>query len=294
MKTTLRVVVIAAAALVASCSSQEGYEPGEGAEELGSDTSAAPDVSPTAAPGVAFTYDYDFRLPDERIDDVQEAHASQCERLGIDRCRITGIRYSVDAQEQVYGMLRVKLDPAIARQFGKNAAAGVEQAGGQLINAEFTGTDEGSVIRRTASQREEVERQIAEIERRLASAGPNDRERTELQQQLAQLRSQLAQARTSIAQSEERLALTPMTLSYYGKGGVPGFGGRNPVEDAWRTFIGSSVTMIQFLLLSLAVLLPWGALLLLIVLLLRSRPARAVRKWWSSESYKRQEQPAED
>lgn len=294
MKCTLRLLAIAAAAMTASCSAQEGSEPSGGVEELAEDRAAAPDVSPTAAPGVAFTYDYDFRLPDERIDDIQEAHASQCERLGIDRCRITGIRYSVDAQEQVYGMLQVKLDPVIARQFGKNAVAGVEQAGGQLINAEFTGTDEGSVIRRTTNQRADVERQIADIERRLAGAGANDRERTELQQQLAQLRAQLSQAQTSIARSEERLALTPMTLSYYGKGGVPGFRGRNPVEDAWRTFIGSGVTMIQFLLLSLAVLLPWGALLLLIVLLLRSRPARAVRKWWSSESYKHQDSAAED
>src|SRR5881628_1327936 len=48
-------------------------------------------IAPTAAPGVAFNYKYAFRLPAERITAVQEEHAEACEKLGVARCRITGL-----------------------------------------------------------------------------------------------------------------------------------------------------------------------------------------------------------
>jgi hypothetical protein len=49
-----------------------------------------PAIGPSAAPGVAFNYRYAFRLPGERVSAVQEQHAAACEKLGLDRCRITG------------------------------------------------------------------------------------------------------------------------------------------------------------------------------------------------------------
>lgn len=285
MKLSLSLVGFAAALLVASCSQQgPAFDPEEVAQDS-SELARAPDISPTAAPGVAFRYDYDFRLADERIDDVQEAHAARCESLGVDRCRITGLRYSVNAQDQVYGMLQVKLDPTIAREFGKVAVAGVDQAGGRLINAEFTGEDEGSNIRRSTTRRNEIEQRIADIERRLDELPADADERIQLQQQLDSLRNEASTIRSTIAASEERLELTPMTLNYYGKGGVPGFGGRNPVEDAWRGFVGSGATMITVLLYVVGVLLPWAILLLLIVMMVRSRFGRGIRSWWSRSSY---------
>jgi hypothetical protein len=283
MRATLRIAGVVGALLLASCGRSDV------SDEVALDSAemaGQPDVAPTAAPGVSWRFEYDFRLADERIDDVQEAHAAHCEALGIARCRITGMRYSIDAQEQVYGMLQVKLDPRIARQFGKSAVEGVEQSGGQLINAEFTGQDEGDTLRRNTAQQDELERQIAEIEQRLAALPANARERIELQQQLAQLRTQLSATRSSIDDSEERLASTPMTLNYSGKGGVPGFRGRNPVEDAWRAFVESGATMISVALYLIGVLLPWALLLLLILLLVRSRAGRAVRSWFRTTSYK--------
>ncbi|MFN3389797.1 MAG: hypothetical protein ACK40O_12800, partial [Allosphingosinicella sp.] len=60
---------------------------------------APPGVSPTAAPGVAFNYRYAFRLPARAIGPVQEQHAAACEKLGTDRCRITGMRYTMSDEE---------------------------------------------------------------------------------------------------------------------------------------------------------------------------------------------------
>src|SRR5688572_33423589 len=79
-----------------------------------------PNISVTAAPGVAFNYRYAYRLPNARISAAQEAHASMCEKLGITRCRITGMRYSLVNERDVSASLELKLDPAIARHCGKD------------------------------------------------------------------------------------------------------------------------------------------------------------------------------
>ena len=67
-----------------------------------------------------------------------------------------------------------------------------------------------------------------------------------------------------------------MTFNYYGKGGIGGFAGRNPVIDALRSFVASLVTMITLVLQVLAVLLPWAIPIALLIWLARSRAGRAV------------------
>lgn len=271
--------VILLALLGAACSQRE--DAGQADQDVAEESSiASPDIAPSAAPGVAFAYAYDFRLDDGRIAALQEAHAGACEKLGLARCRITGLKYTVGEDEQVTAMLHVKLDPIIARRFGKQSESVVEAAGGRLINAEFSGEDEGSAIRTATTERREIVARIAEIEDKLASLGAGDRERTALQSQLEELRANLSGKKQSIAASEERLANTPMTFNYYGKGGVPGFRGTNPVAEAWHTFIASGVTMISFLLQLLGAVLPWALLLFAIVLVIRSRVGAAVRPWW--------------
>src|SRR2546421_664985 len=114
----------AIAVALSSCSAKDQSR--QSPQREASDTSSPPNISPTAAPGVAFNFNYDFNLPDERISATQEAHASACEKLGIAHCRITGMSYAVDQNEQVSAKLELKLDPLIARQFGKSAQQLVE------------------------------------------------------------------------------------------------------------------------------------------------------------------------
>ncbi len=71
MRWSLRLAALAAALVLASCGQV-------GTSEETADM-ASPDVRPGAAPGVAFRFAYDFRLADDRIDEVQEAHAAECE-----------------------------------------------------------------------------------------------------------------------------------------------------------------------------------------------------------------------
>lgn len=242
--------------------------------EASSDAASPPNVNPTAAPGVAFTYGYDFELADDHISAVQEQHAARCEAMGVARCRITGLNYSLADDDHVSASLEVKLAPDLARQYGKDASVDVTKADGRLIRTQFEGTDTQPATQAADHMRADAAARIAELEKQLADPRTKDRERTELRQQIDQLQGRKSDANVTIADQQARLATTPMTFNYYGKGGIPGFGHQNPVKAAFALFIQSAVTMISVVLQGLAVVLPWLLLLIVVVAMVRSRIGR--------------------
>lgn len=255
-------VALASALFVAGCS-QADREGDPAAEGFGT-----PEIAPTAAPGVAFIYSYAFELADDAIAAVQEKHAARCEAMGTGRCRITGLNFSVNDDNAVSASLTVKLAPDIARQFGKAATTDVQSADGKLRRTQFEGTDTEPVTSQAGRQQGDLQKRIADVQKQLAATS-NDNERAQLQAQLENLRSQMAQSQATVAAAEARLASTPMTFEYYGRGGIEGFK-VNPVREAGRLFVASLVTMIDVVLRVLAILVPWLVLGGLILLILRS------------------------
>ena len=241
---------------------------------------AAPGIVPTAAPGVAFNYRYGFRLPDTNISAAQEAHAEACEKLGLARCRITGMTYELDDRERVDATLALAVDPLIARAFGRDAIAVVAKQDGRLRFAQITGEDQNPVLDEAAKRQGNDAGTIAKLEADLASA-KTESERVQLREQLRQLRLDVQNAQATTAQSEAKLQRTPMTFDYAGGGaGARGFGGENPAREAWYMFVDSLAAMIGFALKALAVLIPWLLLIALLVALTRTRLFRPVRRWW--------------
>jgi hypothetical protein len=259
-----------------SCS--QGGQRGQVAEDRESTTSSPPNISPTAAPGVAFNYGYEFSLPDERIAATQEVHASACEKLGLARCRITGMSYSVDQDEQVTAELDLKLDPLIARQFGKAAQQAVESNDGKLVRLDIGSSDEGTLIEQAARQKSDASAQLAQLQAELAKTEPGSQASASLMSQIQALQQRAAERSRAIETSQAALATTPMALHYYGRGGVPGFRG-NPIREAWQTFVVTVVWLVGILLQALAVLIPLGILITAAIALWRTWPMRAVRRW---------------
>ena len=264
-----------AALLLCSCSKNNGTSQ---PQRQASDTGSPPNISPSAAPGVAFNYAYDFSLADDKIAATQEAHASACESLGLARCRITGMSYSVDQDQQVTAELDVKLDPTIARQFGKSAQQTVVGNDGKLIRLDIGSSDEGQIIEQASRQKSDTSSQIAQLQQELAKTKPGSNAHANLLTQIQALQEQASEQSQRIATSQATLASTPMAFHYYGRGGVPGFRG-NPVREAWQTLVVTVVTIVGILLQALAVLVPLGVLIALIIALWRTRPMRAVQRW---------------
>ena len=243
---------------------------GEAAERA----AAGPNVGVTAAPGVAFNYRYAFRLAAPRIAEVQEQHAQMCERLTVARCRITGMYYRVVNDRDIEAMLAFKLDPAVARGFGRDGVGAVVRAEGMLTESEISGTDVATSIRQAGRGLAELEAELARIQARLAGRiSTSERER--LDYEVQQIRQQIAALRANREQQQESLATTPMVFRYGSGDLVPGFEQRPTIkqslERAWEGFVDGAT----MLLIVIITLLPWALALGLIWLIVRY-----VRRRW--------------
>jgi hypothetical protein len=239
--------------LAAGCSRAPDHGAGGERERTitSADVASPPGIAPTAAPGVAFNYKYAFRLPYERISAVQEEHAQACEKLGLQRCRITGMYYHLTGERDVEARLDFKLDPAIARAFGKDGIAAVSRADGRLVTSEITGTDAGSTI--DAANRNEGQQADAlkKIEAGLAKPGLGAAERAELQRQAQQIREAIAASKADKAEQQESLAKTPMSFAYQSGDMAPG------VRRSLSEGFGNLIASLEWLLLAAITLLPW-------------------------------------
>lgn len=296
LKSAVASLTIVAAACSAPERSSEDLKTFDADEQVAAEaqsdaSSRAPGIVPTAAPGVAFAYHYGFRLPDTAISAAQEAHASACEKLGLARCRITGMTYELDDRDRVDGTLQIAIDPLLARGFGRDAIAVVEKKDGKLRFARITGEDQNPALDEAARREGSANRTIVELEADLAKA-KDENERVRLREQIRQLRAEILAAQANAADSEARIRRTPMTFAYRG-GNVSGrgFAGENPATDAWYLFVDSLATMVGFLLRGVAIILPWLALLVVIVAALRSRLFAPVRRWWRAGPDRDETQP---
>lgn len=235
----------------------------------------APGINVTAAPGVAFTYRYAFRLPAEKLAGAQEAHAQACEALGIAKCRITGMRYRVLGENNIEGQLLFKLDPALARAFGKKGIDAITAAAGKLVDAEITGTDAGAEIAKLQALKAQATAELQRLDRELARKDLKSDERAELQNQRQSIAAQLADNKSSTSDQQESLANTPMEFDYQSGPAVQGFDGSAPITSAGNVFVESVSVTIGVVLTVLAALAPPGVIALALFLLWRRfRPRR--------------------
>lgn len=263
--------------------------------EEAADASAmkAPGIPASVAPNLAFEYRYAFKLPDDKIGAVQEEHAEACEVLGSARCQIVDYRYAQADESDVEAMLAFKLDPAIARKFGRDAIASVEKAEGVLADGNVTGTNVGGAIEDSQGRSALLQAQLERLEKRLAIKGLPAKERASLQDRAEEIRRELDNEGEGRRQGEIKLAMTPVQFTYTSDGGVPGFGKSNPFASAFDVTANSFATMISFVLLVGGAVLPWALLLGLFILFFRSNAAKGIRRWWNRNT-PLADQPASD
>ena len=238
-------------------------------------------VSPSVAPGVAFQYRYDFRVPGDSIEAVQDEHAAACETLGLSRCQITGLNFQQGEEGYPEGRMEFLLDPSIARKFGRDAIASVEKAEGVVAKSNVSGENVGSEIASSQVRSAGIEAEVKRIEARLAGKGLANDERTELRQRAEEMRDMLGGEKEARRGGEKRLATTPVVFDYSGNMGI---GGTGAFSDAWSASSSSMATMFAFLLMFAGVILPWLLPVGLFVLLVKSPIGAGLRRWWNRNS----------
>ena len=243
---------------------------GDSAPAAASDSGSGPGINVTAAPGVAFDYAYAFRLAPDKIRIAQKQHAAACEKLGIDHCRITGLDYRLNGQNDVSAEIAFKLDPALARAFGEQGIDAITAAAGKLVEAKITGTDAASEITKLQGLKAQADAELARLDKELARTDLKPEERTQLQSQRADLVQRIAQATSDTGEKQASLATTPMTFTYESDTAITGFDASAPITSAANVFVGSASVTIGFVLTLLAALSPPGLIVLAGFLLWRT------------------------
>ena len=155
-------------------------------------------------------------------------------------------------------MLAFKLDPALAREFGKQGIDAVVKAEGMLVDSEISGEDVGSKIAVARRGEGDLDEELKRVEEQLARAGLRGSERAELQLQAQQLRERMRASRAVRTEQQESLATTPMTYNYGSGDLAPGFRGRPSLSRALNDAIDNFLGGLAWIFVALVTLLPWA------------------------------------
>jgi hypothetical protein len=234
-----------------------------------------PNISPTAAPGVAFNYRYAFALAAPRVAELQERHAAMCEELTVARCRITGMHYQVLGPDDIRARLELKLEPGAARGFGRRATDAVLQADGMLTANEISGIDAGSQIRQAGRDITQLQAELTRIEQQLARRDLEPEDRARLEDEARLLREQIRGVGEQRQAQQESLATTPMVFEYGSGDLVPGYRPPQSLGEALGKAGEDFLAGAKMLLVALIRAAPW-----LIALLIAGLLILYVRRRW--------------
>lgn len=270
LRNTALVAFITPALLLSACSAENAEDRAASSSEAASAPAGAsaadvagPGIGGVVAPGVAFTYAYAFILPAKAVSTVQREHAAACERLGVARCRVTGMSYEQPGEDEVSARLDLLLAPDLAHSFASEGIAAVEKAEGKLDHAQVNGENAGDAIKVSQSDSAAIQAEVARLQARLAAKGLTGAERVELQQQVAGLQEQLRSQAAGRKAKEAAIASTPVSFTYASEGLL---GGGNTFGKAAGASWGSMEAMLALVTLIAGVALPWLLLAGLLVL----------------------------
>ncbi|MEQ1510510.1 MAG: DUF4349 domain-containing protein [Sphingopyxis sp.] len=273
----ISLVAIAAALALTGCSKADGDTMAAADATMSAEAAsdAASETAPNAAsvtgagvggndsvaPGVAFTYEFAFRLPDDQVSVAQDRHVEACARLGRARCRVANIHYTREDDGPIDASLNFLVDPALARSFARDAVDLVDQLDGELTSSQVGGVDVGTGIDNSQRLSANLGGDLERIERRLAQPGLSGRERAELQQQAQNLRGELRGEEAERREGEAKLAATPVNFTYVGNTGALGYDGNRPFASAFAASGDSLAAAGAFILMLAGIALPWALML---------------------------------
>jgi hypothetical protein len=217
-----------------------------------------PDIGQSVAPGVAFNFTYAFSLPEAKIAETQEAHAALCSKLGIARCRVTGIIFNKERDGNIEAHLSFKIDPALALSFGRDATALVERADGNLETSSVSGEDVGSQIVESDKNAAQLKADLARIDVQLKIPKLSSQVRQQLLGEARELKARLAGLKSTRDDQVESLATTPMIFNYEPSEAVLGFDRGSPMQTGLSAGASSLKAISTLLAVLLGAVGPWA------------------------------------
>jgi hypothetical protein len=226
---------------------------------------AEPDV---AAPQIAYTYSFGYRVSADTVPQVQRQHVAMCDQLGAVRCRIVSMTRDSGDGQFVRAALSLLVDARIARAFGDRLDAAVTGSGGAVS---ARGTQAEDLSKQIVDTEARLRGKEALAQRLLALLGNREGkvgELVEAERAYAQAQEELDSARSWLAEMRGRVAMSKLDISY--SSDAPEGGGmwqpvRSSVAQAGQVF-GASIAALITLTLALS---PWLLVIWALLWLLR-------------------------
>ncbi len=215
-------------------------------------------ATPAAMPKLAYVFGMSFTLPSDDVGKLMRRHANLCEQQGPQSCRIIGMNLNGDVEAgEAYGTLQL----AVASNHARAVGALLEEEASD-IGAEQTASAIGS---------EEVSKSIVDTEARIRSREElRDRltqvlrtrkgsveELVEAERNVTAVNEEIDQAKSWLAETKGRVAFSRMDIDYTSKVAIGGTV-TGPIKNALDVFGGIFGTVVAWLIMLLAVVLPIG------------------------------------
>jgi hypothetical protein len=237
------------------------------------------------APRIAYSYGYRFRIPAAALAGVQERHLQLCLELGELRCRVVSMRRSetraaAPASDRGYGggapaeqpgaALELQVATALAHQFGRSLGTAAGAAGGETVDRQITAEDLSRQMVDSEARIRTRETLIRRLSALLETRSGNIQQAVEAERAINEAQEELDAARIWLAEMRGRVTMSRIAIAYDPAGAAAvAERERNPFASSLAQIAALTSHSFAALLLVFGVLLPWGAIVLLIVLAAR-------------------------
>ncbi|WP_459664374.1 DUF4349 domain-containing protein [Novosphingobium sp. 11B] len=232
-------------------------EPPKAGQSAEGKKSEAISVSAPNAPRIAYIYEYGYRLPADRIAEVQRKQADMCERMGPMQCQILDMKQGSAEGNYASGSLSLAVAAPRARAFGAELGRVAGSAGGSQVSGGISGEDLSKQMVDTEARlraRTVLRDRLMEV---LATRKGTVAELVEAERGVAQVNEEIDQARSWLAEMQNRVNFSRVNLTY--EAGSPASGGfLAPIRGALGS-VGSVLgTIVAMLIMLGAVTIPLG------------------------------------
>ncbi|MEA3018426.1 MAG: hypothetical protein QOI38_3148 [Sphingomonadales bacterium] len=235
-----------------------------------------------AAPRIAYSYAYRFRVPAAALAGVQERHLQLCLELGELRCRVVSMRRSetrpatVDhgygggaPVEQPGAALELQVATPLAHQFGRSLGAAAGAAGGETVDRQIAAEDLSRQMVDFEARIRTRETLIRRLSALLETRSGNIQQAVEAERAINEAQEELDAARTWLAEMRGRVTMSRIAIAYEAGPAATAGTERSPFASSLAQIAALTRHSFAALLLVFGVLLPWGAIVLLVVLAAR-------------------------
>lgn len=218
-------------------------------------TTAAIPVADTQQHYIAYTHEYEIKLPAGKRTALSDKHRRLCEAAGPAQCQIEWA-YRHQWRRSTTLKLDLRATPKWMSEFAASLPSDIEAAGGQISSHEVKSEnlaqqviDTEAYIRARTTLRDRLEGLLATRTGKLG-------ELLEIERELARVQGELDSARSRLEHMRSRIAMAKISLTYEStqlEGGGLHISDDGYFVDLWREVKDSSLTMIQ----TTAIVLPW-------------------------------------